>query len=575
MAYEGGYSSGVNQLSEMQSRDVMNAMRAQAMQAQFQQQQQQQAQRAAQAKWGSVLQGMMGPGVNAFGAPQATPPGFPPPPPGTPAGGPQPPGPGVSSPPAAQPMAGPPGGGMPPPPMAGPPAQGPAPAPAAAPAPQPGPPPPFQPMPTQGPPQAAPGSVPPPPMPRGVPQMPGGATGGGFQLPQLLEGLKKSGVPAEQWGQMLDNLPEPVKAHAALEIKNLHEQNAALMKWADITTRQSAEDRKERQGNERLDNQAKRDEERHQETMRAREISERRNDISERRMLGALGKIAGGQGNVKGVEYIYPKGEDGKPDQTQEPIGTRGTTKTGKIIYTNAEGNQVQGSELSGGSAKEAKATAGEGGDFTDQDYKYWTEVLQKGGNLPPRLATTPGGKKLMAKVMQGAARGDVSPVEMLANQAEFMGEKAGQRTLGTRTANIEMAATEAQGLSALALKASDEWKRTGLKSLNDIEKAVQSRTASPELRAFTAANTSFINAYARAINPQGVGTVADKEHAREMLEVGFSKGDYQAAIKQLQKEIGTAQASPGQVKSSMRERFTGGANPAANQGGWKVEKVQ
>lgn len=200
-------------------------------------------------------------------------------------------------------------------------------------------------------------------------------------------------------------------------------------------------------------------------------------------------------------------------------------------------------------------------GDFTSQDIAYWTEVLQKGGSLPPRLATTPGGKRLMADVMKGTARGNVSPVEMLANQAEFMGEKAGQRTLGTRTANIEMAATEAAGLSSLALKASDEWNRTGIKSLNDLEKYAQGKTASPTLRRFVAANTSFINAYARAINPQGVGTVADKEHAREMLEVGFAKNDYAAAIEQLQQEISVAQKSPGKVKESMRERFVGGGD--------------
>lgn len=195
---------------------------------------------------------------------------------------------------------------------------------------------------------------------------------------------------------------------------------------------------------------------------------------------------------------------------------------------------------------------------------EFWSEVLQKGGSLPPGLARTKEGAALVKEVMKKVSQGETKPVELLASQAEFMGEKAGQRTLGTRTANIEIASQEAAGLSKLALQASEEWNRTGIKTLNDLEKFAQGRTASPELRRFVAANTSFINAYARAINPQGVGTVADKEHAREMLEVGFSKGDYAAAINQLQAEIATAQASPGQVKASMRERFTGSA-PAAS----------
>jgi hypothetical protein len=91
---------------------------------------------------------------------------------------------------------------------------------------------------------------------------------------------------------------------------------------------------------------------------------------------------------------------------------------------------------------------------------------------------------------------------------------------------------------------------------------AGQRAGSSPELRAFTASNTSLINAYARAINPQGVGTVADKEHAREMLSTAFSKGDYEAAIDQLMLEIDAARKSPGTVQKEMRDRFTGKASP-------------
>lgn len=161
----------------------------------------------------------------------------------------------------------------------------------------------------------------------------------------------------------------------------------------------------------------------------------------------------------------------------------------------------------------------------------------------------------------QAEAKG-MTPAQVASAMAEFQGEKAGQRTLGTRTANIEMAATEADSLADLALNASNKLGRTGIKSLNTAIQSVEKGTASPELRRFVAANTSFINAYARAINPQGVGTVADKEHAREMLDVAFSKGDYAAVIDQLKSEIAAAKASPGTVKGEMRERFTGGTKP-------------
>lgn len=137
---------------------------------------------------------------------------------------------------------------------------------------------------------------------------------------------------------------------------------------------------------------------------------------------------------------------------------------------------------------------------------------------------------------------------------AEFEGLKAGERALGTRTANVGLAVNEANLLSDLALKTSGEWSRSGIKSLNDLQKYAQSKTASPELRKFVAANNSFVNAYARAISPSGAPTVSDKEHAREMLDTGFSKGDYEATIDILRQEMQAAQQAPQATKEELRK---------------------
>lgn len=147
---------------------------------------------------------------------------------------------------------------------------------------------------------------------------------------------------------------------------------------------------------------------------------------------------------------------------------------------------------------------------------------------------------------------------------SEYAGFTAGQRTLGTREANIQLAAQVTNQFAPLAISASESFDRTPFKSLNDVEKAVLSRTASPELRKFNFANTSMINAYARAVNPSGVGTVSDKEHAREILDTGFSKGDYKAAVDQLQMEIDAELKAPGAVKAGMKEFFNGKPVPTA-----------
>jgi hypothetical protein len=188
----------------------------------------------------------------------------------------------------------------------------------------------------------------------------------------------------------------------------------------------------------------------------------------------------------------------------------------------------------------------------------FWAETLKNGGTLPPRFAQSGAGKKMFQDIVQRVPQISGDAREMLASQAEFQGIKAGERTLGTRSANIELAVNEADQLADLALKASNEWKRFGVKSVNDLQKAVQSRTASPELRQFVASNTSFINAYARAISPSGVPTVSDKDHAREMLDVGFTTGDYAAAVKQLKLEMQAAARSPAIVRGALREAVTG-----------------
>lgn len=160
---------------------------------------------------------------------------------------------------------------------------------------------------------------------------------------------------------------------------------------------------------------------------------------------------------------------------------------------------------------------------------------------------------------------------------AEFEGMKSAERALGTRAANVGIAVNEANLLSNLALKTSDEWKRTGAKSLNDLQKYATSKGASPELRKFVAANNSFINAYARAISPSGVPTVSDKEHAREMLDVAFSKGDYQATIGQLQQEMEAAKEAPQATKEELRKlaKAGNGGNESKTPAGPAVGTVQ
>lgn len=146
----------------------------------------------------------------------------------------------------------------------------------------------------------------------------------------------------------------------------------------------------------------------------------------------------------------------------------------------------------------------------------------------------------------------------LAAIMGEYQGFVSGQRVLGTREAQLSVAADVTSKFVPIAIDASEKFDRTGWKSINDIQIAVNNNTASPELRRFAAANNALINVYARAINPSGASTVSDKEHAREILSTAFSKGDYRAGAEQLKTEVDTELKSPGSVKADMRQRFTG-----------------
>ncbi len=165
---------------------------------------------------------------------------------------------------------------------------------------------------------------------------------------------------------------------------------------------------------------------------------------------------------------------------------------------------------------------------------------------------------RLRRAIMEYGKEQGKTPEELAAKNAEFFGIKAGERTLGTRTANIEMAVTEAQNMAPLVLKASEKVDRTRFKDINKIIQMGEERSGDPDVVRLGISINSMVNIYARAINPNGVGTVSDKEHARELLQAAWSKGQINAGVDQLMQELNAARKSPGQVREGLRSAVTG-----------------
>jgi hypothetical protein len=160
-----------------------------------------------------------------------------------------------------------------------------------------------------------------------------------------------------------------------------------------------------------------------------------------------------------------------------------------------------------------------------------------------------------ITRQMTGQGKGGA---DLAAANAQFMGTKAGQRTAGTRIANVEMAANEAESLIPLAQEASSEVARSGLLPFGKVQIMFDNQTNDPNLRKFAAANNALVNVYARAISPSGTPTVADKEHAREMIGTAIDHKSYMAVTQQMQKEITAARSAPKAVRKAFNDEVTG-----------------
>ena len=216
---------------------------------------------------------------------------------------------------------------------------------------------------------------------------------------------------------------------------------------------------------------------------------------------------------------------------------------------------------------REKKASEG-GASLTDEDLQFMAKQRLAGDksvfqNLGRGAQGAANIVKLRHAIMEEAKKQGIGPEQVSTIDSELAGITAGERTLGARTANVEMAGAEAQKFIKIANDASEKVDRTQFKSLNSVLQAAEKHTGGEDVIKLATATNSLINAYARAISPSGTPTVSDKEHARDILDTAFSKGQFKAATDVMMQEIDAAKASPGTAKEALRElRGQGHAQP-------------
>ena len=229
----------------------------------------------------------------------------------------------------------------------------------------------------------------------------------------------------------------------------------------------------------------------------------------------------------------------GAPLSEAEKAGIRQTSRIApKVELHNAEQPGVISDEAANLAAD--RLLAG--------DERATTGMARSGQNIT---------KVTNAIAARAAAQG-MGGADIARKVAEFAGAMAGERTLATRSANMEIAANEVKNMAPLALSASEKVDRTKYPALNGIIQAAEKGTGDEEIVRFGLAANSLIYTYSKFLNPTGIPTDADKAKATEILSTAWSKGQFSAAVDQIKKEIASGQSALGSTRENLGDTLTG-----------------
>ena len=162
---------------------------------------------------------------------------------------------------------------------------------------------------------------------------------------------------------------------------------------------------------------------------------------------------------------------------------------------------------------------------------------------------------------------------------ANYTGEVSYQRGAGNSAQRIETATNEVKQLIPQALETSRALPRGKFVPWNKLQQQWEAGTSDPAYYDFSLANFSLMNAYARAMNPQGVPRINDRleAHAAGVLSMATDQKSYEVQVARLWKEV---QASKNAVAETQKGRSGGDINaplpepvPTGNDG-WGDVKV-
>ena len=206
-------------------------------------------------------------------------------------------------------------------------------------------------------------------------------------------------------------------------------------------------------------------------------------------------------------------------------------------------------------------STAGGSEDFTPDMADAAIDMALVGDNsMMIGWGRSPKAKvKLMARLSERMKSGELTPREFAEAKISMTGAQASERTVASQGANIQLSANEANQMMDVVRSTIPAVNLTEYPSLNKLKNAVDKGLGGPAVPRLFASLNALVNTYARAINPRGVATVRDKEHATQMINEAMSAGQLEGVMQIMKSEMDAALAAPQLVRQNLAAERRGG----------------
>jgi hypothetical protein len=215
-----------------------------------------------------------------------------------------------------------------------------------------------------------------------------------------------------------------------------------------------------------------------------------------------------------------------------------------------------------------------------------WAATLEytQTGQMPS-LGFQPGVRPQIVALQPAAAHALGIPLSELSGaHAEYRGLGAAQTQLGRRLVLLDTGINETAKSAPAVISTSTGVPRSEFPALNNFTNWLRQQSGDPKIVQFRAALQTFLNEYAKAINPSGVLSDTQQRHAYDVLSTSFNQGQIEAGIKQLQAELGYAKEGLTQASQEVGGYFPrvsgqqpqpgGAAAPPPSTGGHAVEEI-